>query len=104
MKSRETFADDCAGLPGEELVLKGLSDLRAGRESIESLLVQIGWPRLSELGAPLPETELNADPERTLYRTLGELHGNEAHSKYNSLVRELVSFERALERRISTKR
>jgi hypothetical protein len=30
---------------------------------------------------------------------LGREHGNEAHSRYNALLRELVSFERALEAR-----
>jgi hypothetical protein len=34
-----------------------------------------------------------------LYALLGHEHGKEAHSRYNALLRELVSFERALEAR-----
>ena len=40
---------------------------------------------------------LNAD--RELYALLSHEHGNEAHSRYNALLRELVSFERLLEAR-----
>lgn len=37
---------------------------------------------------------LDADHRR--YALLGREHGNDAHRRYNSLRRELVSFERAL--------
>jgi hypothetical protein len=43
------------------------------------------------------EETLNADYE--LYDLLGLEYGNEAHSRYNALLRELVSFERSLEAR-----
>lgn len=80
-------------LPGEELVSTGMSDLDRGVESVESLLVSIGAPRLRRLGLnirdPFPS------PERRLYDLLSELHGDAAHSRYNALVRRLVSFERA---------
>ena len=39
-----------AALPGGDLVARGLADQRSGRETVESLLVEIGAPRLRRLG------------------------------------------------------
>lgn len=90
------------GLPGADLVARGLADLAEGIESETSLLVAIGAPRLRRLGVPLPDPgTLPANPESRLYRLLCRTEGNGAHSSYNALVRRLVSFERALERRVS---
>src|SRR3954454_4015209 len=83
-----------AGLPGADLVTEGLEDLEAGRESIASLLVAIGAPRLRTLGLPVPEA--GALPEHRLYALLARDEPGNAHSRYNALVRRLVSFERAL--------
>jgi hypothetical protein len=80
-------------LPGAELITKGTSDLERGIESQESLLVSIGAPRLRRLGLKLPETF--DSPEHRLYELLRSAHGDAAHSKYNALIRRLVSFERA---------
>lgn len=80
-------------LPGEELVHCGLRDLEEGIESVESLLVSIGAPRLGRLGVAIA-TPIPA-PEHRLYRLLCEAHGDAAHSRYNALVRRLVSYERA---------
>ena len=91
-------ANDFDGLPGAEAIRAGLADLAAGRESMESLLIQIGAPRLNWLGMVLP-AQPDLDADRRLYRLLGAQHGNEAHSQFNSLIRLLVSFERALEGR-----
>jgi hydroxymethylglutaryl-CoA reductase len=80
-------------LPGAELVEQGVRDLERGVETVESLLVSIGAPRLRALGlavaAPIDETELR------LYRRLAAEHGAAAHSRYNALVRRLVSYQRA---------
>ena len=81
------------GLPGAELVTKGLSDLAQGVESQESLLVSIGSPRLRRLGFTIAEPF--PSPEHRLYELLRLAHGDAAHSKYNALIRKLVSFERA---------
>lgn len=80
-------------LPGEQLVQQGLADLGQGVESVESLLVSIGAPRLRQLGFEVPEGQ--GDPEHRLYDLLAERHGDSAHGRYNALVRRLVSFERA---------
>jgi hypothetical protein len=34
-------------------------------------------------------------PEHRLYKLLSDQYGNAAHSRYNALVRRLVSYERA---------
>ena len=82
-------------LPGADLIRAGLRDLENGVESIESLLVQIGAPRLRRLGFDIADAPRY--PEDRLYEKLSEIHGNAAHSQYNALIRRLVSFERALE-------
>jgi len=84
-----------SGLPGEELVRKGVVDLEQGIESVEALLVSIGAPRLERLGyritSPIESFELR------LYELFAKDDSNSAHSRYNALVRRLVSFERAAE-------
>ena len=90
-----------ADLPGETLIRQGLADLADGRESIGSLLVQIGAPRLRLLNVAVPALENSIEADRRLYQLLAAVHGNEAHSQFNSFIRQLVSFERALERRVS---
>ena len=81
-------------LPGAELVLPGIEDLRRGIESVPALLVAIGWPRLAWIGLELPANDFD-EPENRLYALLAAEHGDAAHSRYNALVRRLVSFERA---------
>lgn len=99
--TEQAFQERCSGLPGEEIILKGVTDLRADVESVESLLVQIGRPRLESLGVRLPASATNPDADRALYRRLSEIHGDGAHSQFNSWIRRLVSFERALAQRVS---
>ena len=82
--------------PGSNLVLQGLEDLAQGRDSIPALLVSIGAPRLRTLGVPVPDADIDA-PEHRLYHKLWEEDPDSAHSRYNALVRRLVSFERAME-------
>lgn len=83
-------------LPGHDLVEEGLADLAHGVESVPALLVAIGAPRLRRLGLSVPETGL-ADPEHRLYLALSRSGSDSAHSRYNALLRKLVSFERAAE-------
>jgi hypothetical protein len=83
-----------AVLPGEDLIETGLHDLNEGRETAAALLVAIGSPRLRRLGFNLPD-HLPPNPEHRLYDLLASSNPNSAHSRYNSLLRKLVSFERA---------
>jgi hypothetical protein len=88
------YPQGVSGLPGEELVLKGLGDLERGEESLDALLVSIGAPRLARLGYRVQPV---AGAERRLYDRLASEDPASAHSRYNALVRRLVSFERASE-------
>lgn len=83
-------------LPGEEIIDQGISDLNKGLETIPSLLVSIGAPRLRRLGLPIPQRAV-LSPEHRLYKKLRELNPDAAHSQYNALIRCLVSFERTAE-------
>jgi hypothetical protein len=83
-------------LPGGDLIEKGLADLHAGRETIEALLVAMGAPRLRTIGLDLPRN-LPENPEHRLYHLLALDDSDSAHSRYNALVRRLVSYERAAE-------
>ena len=81
-------------LPGTDLIAAGLEDLERGVISVPALLVSIGAPRLEALGVRLPSRL--PDPERRLYEYLRQVDPDAAHSRYNALIRRLVSFERAL--------
>jgi hypothetical protein len=83
-------------LPGGDLVIRGLLDLRAGIESVEALLVQVGATNLRLRGLDVPMSQHVEAPEHRLYASLQRQHGGGAHSRHNALVRRLVSFERAL--------
>lgn len=82
-------------LPGGELVERGLADLVERAETVESLLVSIGAPRLRRLGFDLRVPF--EDAEERLYMLLARDDPVGAHARYNALVRRLVSFERAAE-------
>jgi len=84
------------GFPGGDLVREGLVDLSRGIESIPALLVSIGAPRLRQIGMAVPETPI-PEPEHRLYALLAKTDPDSAHSRYNALIRRLVSFERAAE-------
>ena len=86
-------------LPGEMLIRQGLVDFQSGRRTIPACLVCMSQSRLRRAGL-LPESAgvPFAEPERQLYALLRQ-EGGDAYSRYNALVRELVSFEQALDRR-----
>jgi hypothetical protein len=87
---------DYSRLPGYALVAQGMADLAAGRESEAALLVLIGAPRLRGLGFAIPDSPTD-DPNIRLWQLLAADDSDSAHGRYNALVRELVSFERAAE-------
>ena len=80
-------------LPGGDLIEEGLRDLAAGQETVPALLVMIGAPRLTALGLLIPPLSIGA--EHRLYLRLSADDPMTAHSRYNALIRRLVSFERA---------
>jgi hypothetical protein len=84
-------------LPGGDLLLEGLADLRRGAETVPALLVAIGAPRLRRIGIDLPASHPFSDPEHRLYAQLAKSEPDSAHSRYNALIRRLVSFERSAE-------
>lgn len=96
MKTNELIS----GLPGESLVRTGLDDLLSGKRTVPAYLVSIGQRRLETAGLlSAADKSLSQEPELELYRLLRS-EGGDAYSRFNSLLRELVSFEQALDRRI----
>ena len=85
-------------LPGEDLVEQGLADLAQDRLTENALLVLIAAPRLKRLGISVPDRRWPQSFEHELYDRLEERLGAGAHSHYNSLIRRIVSYSRALER------
>jgi hypothetical protein len=87
---------DIEALPGGDFIREGLQDLAAGRESAAALLVAVGAPRLRRAGLQIPSLPFDR-AEHRLYELLSREHADSAHSRYNALIRRLVSFERACE-------
>jgi hypothetical protein len=96
---------DIDGLPGSEIIISGLADLAESRVTEASLLVLIAGPNLRRHGIDVAEIGVDGvgesadvDPpyEHRLYDLLVAEHGRSAYSRYNSLIRRLVSFEHAL--------
>ena len=83
------------GLPGANLVERGVRDLADGHCSVDALLVSRASVRLRAcgvaMGDPLP------DADRRLYELLATDMETGAHARYNALTRRLVSFMHAAE-------
>ena len=86
-------------LPGDELVQVGLRDLERGVTSVEALLLCIARPRLERLGMHVPPSATDTAPELRLYRALRAQRPRDAYGYYNSLLRRLTRYARALEQR-----
>lgn len=92
--TRRRFGDPsfrALGLPGGDLIDKGLDDLVAGRVTSESLLVSLAAPRLRREAVPLPAHCLD-DADRRLYWLLEAAHGPLAHARHLALLRQAASF------------
>jgi len=89
-------ADIPDGMPGRELIVAGLDDLHAGRETVEAMLVATGAPRLRACGISVPGDD-RPDSGLRMYRLLGERDAAGAYSTYNALRRRLSSFLVSLE-------
>lgn len=83
--------------PGASLVQQGLADFAQGRRTAASFLISIASPRLSRHGLIAQNVPIASDAEIALYETLCQEPGD-AYGRYNSMLRELVSFEHALDR------
>jgi len=91
-------------LPGAEIILPGLSDLRSGEsKTIGALLIAIpterfaiASTRLTEAGLDIPKDHLSPEPELTLYANLQDQR-DDAYVYYNALLNQLNSFCNALE-------
>ena len=96
---------DFKGLPGAALIEHGIADGKKGTTSVEALLVAIAAPRLRRLGIDVPPSLCHVrDGELQLYREICRQRIPDPYSHYNALLRQLVSFEHALERRLSRAR
>jgi hypothetical protein len=92
-------------LPGADLVASGIEALRRGELTAEALLVAVGARRLRAAGVEIPKLPELPDPsELVLYGAVGRTHPRDTHARYNSLIRRLVSFQRALELRSRCRR
>jgi hypothetical protein len=83
-------------LPGADLVAQGVDDLSRGVESVAGLVVATAAPRLVDVGVSVPEVALPL-PSHRLYELLSSEDPASAHSRYNALLRRVVSFASAAE-------
>ena len=84
-------------LPGAELILPGVEDLKNGKgNSIGALLIAIASTRLATAGLDFPKQNLLPEPELTLYDRL-QHERDDAYAYYNALLDSLNSFCHALE-------
>jgi len=97
-------AEFFAGLPGADLILDGLTDYHGGRHSIPACLVRMARPRLIRAGMMAPSPPHDDGAELELYQLVSASDGPRSFSRYNALVRELISFEHALDHRMSESR
>ena len=92
-----------ADLPGAALVAAGIEALKRGEATVEALLVSVGSSRMRAAGLDIP-----SPPPLAHTPKLNSISPSETNTRgmptprYNALIRRLVSFERALERRMST--
>lgn len=89
-----------SGLPGNDIIKDGLRDYRENRHTMASCLVRMARRRLVGAGLMEASQQHDMDAALDLYQLLSH-EGNQAHSRYNSLVRQLISFEHALDHRLT---
>lgn len=84
-------------LPGSEIVLVGIADLRAGRPSVEASAVQSAATRLRRLGLDAPSSSGPVPASHELYLRLRDELGDRAHSRHNAILARVAKFARAAE-------
>jgi hypothetical protein len=85
---------ELAKLPGAEIVLPGIEDLKAGRETVNALAVSAAATRLGVRDL-VDEPDPEEPAAHRLYLLLSSELGDGAHSRYNAILRRVVSFARA---------
>jgi hypothetical protein len=90
-------SDAMKTLPGAEIVLPGIADLKAGRETVNASAVRSAAARLRGAGLDLPSSEGAEPAAHELYRQLSEELGDAAHSRYNAILGRVASFAGAAE-------
>jgi hypothetical protein len=90
------------GLPGEDLIRKGIQDLQSNQtQTSEALLMRIASKRLTQAGLAVFQSIKPSDQtaESLLYQRLVENSPQTAYRDYQSQKRRLDSFIRCLETR-----
>lgn len=95
----EEIHDFLAGLPAAGRILEGLRDHRENLHTIPACLVRMARPRLERAGLMNRSEKHDTRAELDLYQLLSS-EGHRAYSRYNAIVRELISFEHALDHRL----
>ena len=85
-------------LPWAEIVLAGVADVRAGRESVNAKAVRCAATRLRRIGLGVECEEGGAPASHDLYDQLNDELGDGGHSRYNAILARVASFARAAER------
>jgi len=93
------MSTDLEGLPGADLVVAGMADLQAGRDTPDAALVRMAAPRLREIGIAVPQSASNQPGSHRLYELLSERDPAGAYSRYNALLGRMASFASAAEQR-----
>jgi hypothetical protein len=88
-------------LPGSEIVIQGLADIQRGAITPFSVILFVAAPRFRLLGIEIPPLSGLKDPnitpfEHQLYELLQTEGG---YSRYNALLRRIVSFAAGIERK-----
>lgn len=83
-----------AKLPGAEIVLPGIEDLKAGRETVNALAVRAAAAKLG-VGDLVGDVDTDVPAAHRLYLRLDSELGDAAHSRYNAILARVASFARA---------
>jgi hypothetical protein len=89
--------DNIDGLPGADLVRKGIADAQAAVDTREAALVQMAHAKLASQGFAVPAPSYPEPAGHRLYDLLSDDDRATAHSTYNALVGRLTSFLDALD-------
>jgi hypothetical protein len=85
---------ELANLPGAEIVLPGIEDLKADRETINALAVSAAAAKLGVRDL-VGDVDVEEPAAHRLYLRLNSELGDGAHSRYNAILARVASFARA---------